>query len=193
MKNVLILGGSGFIGKNLTNSLACKYNLRLANRGTNRNYSDIIINRNNKENCTNLKNGLKYDCIIDLSCYCLDQFKNTYEYLDFNKYIFISSTAVNGYPFYNISPDQYEMAEYAKNKFQCEEFIKQNISNHIIIRPCYIVGKHDNTNRFFSFMGKWYWQSNKQPLEYYMDIEHVCDIIEKQIETNYIGIIRPCD
>jgi nucleoside-diphosphate-sugar epimerase len=131
--------------------------------------------------------------VIDLSGFTENQVKNSFKHLTFDRYIYISSTAVNGYPFNNASPDKYDMMEYAKNKFECENFIKANIDNYLIIRPCYIVGQGDNTNRFFSLGGEWYWKHNRKKLNYFIKVENVCQLVEKHIESKDIGIVLPCD
>ena len=89
--NILILGGSKFIGKNFVDyaSINSDFNLTLANRGLSKT-PDIIIDRDNEKDCVNLKDK-EYDVVVDFSCYNLNQFKNTYQFLNFNKYIFISN------------------------------------------------------------------------------------------------------
>lgn len=185
--NILILGGSKFVGKSFVEyaSIDERYNLYLANRGTIKK-PDIIVDRNVEKDCINLKSR-KYDVVVDFSCYDLNQFKNTYQFLNFNKYIFISTKAVEGLPFKNASPDD-EMVKYAQNKKECEDFIIKNIENYSIIRPCYIVGKDDYTNRFYKKDNKYYWNNGSQ-LNYYIEVDDVSKIIFNQINTpfNIIG------
>jgi len=192
LKNILILGGSKFVGRNLVERISVKYNLTLANRGSVPELSNIQVDRDNGESCSALS-GVEYDCVVDLSGYNLNQFKNTYQFINTKRYVFISSTAVNSYPFNNVAPEDYALAQYAYEKFECEEFIKQNIKEYSIIRPCYIVGKYDDTNRFIFENGIWKWKRWDKPLYHYVTVDRVCEIIEQQIESNYIGIIQSCD
>jgi nucleoside-diphosphate-sugar epimerase len=189
--NILILGGSKFVGKNFVDyvSLNSDYNLILANRGITKT-PDIIIDRDNEKDCFNIKNK-EYDIVVDFSCYNLNQFKNTYQSLKFNKYIFISTSAVEGIPFQNVSPDMYEMARYAYNKKECEDFIINNIKNYSIIRPCYIVGKDDYTNRFYKKDDKYYW-NNGLELTYYIEAGALSKVIFDEINNTSNSIANPC-
>jgi hypothetical protein len=189
--NILILGGSKFVGKNFVEYISYNndYNLTLANRGITKT-TDIIINRDEEKGCINLKDK-KYDIIIDFSCYNLNQFKNTFKYLKFDKYIFISSSAVSGIPFTNVSPDMYEMAQYAYKKKECEEYIINNIEKYLIFRPCYIVGENDYTNRFYKKDGKYYW-NNGLELTYYIESKNLARLIHDNIFFENSKIINPC-
>ena len=189
--NILILGGSKFVGKNFVDyaSINSDYNIILANRGITKT-PDITINRDNEKDCINLKNK-EYDMVVDFSCYNLNQFKNTYQSLKFNRYIFISTSAVEGIPFQNVSPDMYEMARYAYNKKECEDFIVNNIKNYSIIRPCYIVGKYDYTNRFYKKDNKYYW-NNGLELTYYIEADILSKLIFNQLNNSSNCIVNPC-
>jgi nucleoside-diphosphate-sugar epimerase len=189
--NILILGGSQFVGKNFVEhvSIDKRYNLHLANRGTIKK-PDIIIDRDNEKDCVNLKNK-QYDVVVDFSCYDLNQFKNTYQFLNFNKYIFISTSAVLGIPFQNVSPDMYEMARYAYNKKECEDFIVNNVKNYSIIRPCYIVGEGDYTNRFYKKHDKYYW-NNGLELTNYIEVDDLSKITFNEINNTFNNIVNPC-
>jgi len=189
--NILILGGSKFVGKNFINyaNINSKFNLTLANRGITKT-PNVIIDRDNAKDCVNLKNK-EYDIVIDFSCYNLNQFKNTYQYLKFNKYIFISTSAVEAIPFQNVEPDMYEMVRYAHNKKECEDFIINNIKNYSIIRPCYIVGKDDYTNRFYKKDNKYYW-NNGLELTYYIEVDILSKLIFNEINNCVNNIVNPC-
>jgi hypothetical protein len=189
--NILILGGSKFVGKNFVDyiSIDSDYNIFLANRGITKT-PDIVINRDNEKDCINLKNK-EYDVVVDFSCYDLNQFKNTYQSLKFNKYIFISTSAVEAIPFQNVSPDMYEMVRYAHNKKECEDFIVNNIKNYSIIRPCYIVGKDDYTNRFYRKDDKYYW-NNGLELTYYIEANNLSKLIFNELNNSFNRIVNPC-
>lgn len=189
--NILILGGSKFVGKNFVDyaSINTDYNIILANRGITKT-PNIVINRDNEKDCINLKNK-EYDVVVDFSCYDLNQFKNTYQSLKFNKYIFISTSAVEAIPFQNVSPDMYEMVRYAHNKKECEDFIVNNVKNFSIIRPCYIVGKDDYTNRFYKKDNKYYW-NNGLELTYYIEADILSKLIFNQLNNSSNCIVNPC-
>jgi len=190
MIKILILGGTKFIGKNFVKNISnSSYEILLANRGLIKT-PDIIIDRDNEKECTDLGN-YRFDIIIDFSCYNLRQFKNTYKYLKFNKYIFISSSAVEGIPFQNVSPDMYEMAKYAYEKKECEDFIINNIKSYSIIRPCYVVGEGDYTNRFHKKNNKYYWQNGLE-LTYFIEVDKLSKIIFDIIEDKNNLIFNPC-
>jgi nucleoside-diphosphate-sugar epimerase len=189
--DILILGGGKFVGKNFVEyaSVNSDFNLILANRGFSKT-PDIIIDRDNEKDCVNLKDK-EYDVVIDFSCYNLNQFINTYQFLNFNKYIFISTSAVGAMPFQNVGPEMYEMARYAYNKKKCEDFIINNVKNYSIIRPCYIVGEGDYTNRFYKEDDKYYW-NNGAELTYYIEVDSLSKITFNEINNTSNRIVNPC-
>jgi nucleoside-diphosphate-sugar epimerase len=191
MKKILILGGTKFLGKSLVKYLNSQNNFTffLANRGKS-GQSDIFIDRENYASCQILKE-YKFDAVIDLSCYTKSHFENTYKNLTFLKYIFISSSAVEAIPFINAEPDMLEIIKYAYNKKECEDFIIKNIKDYFIIRPCYIVGENDYTNRFYRKNNKYYW-NNGTELTYYIEVENLVKIIVEAIESKNNKIINPC-
>lgn len=168
MLNILILGGTQMLGRNLIEHLIQKniYNIFIANRGiTNpslflNNCQHIKIDRNDEQFCSILAN-YSFDIVIDFSCYTTSQFQNTFKFLKYKKYIYISTISVF---------DRDILVNYDKNnnyhiyrvdKLNCEIYIKNsNISNIIIIRPCAIYGDFDYTNRFYKQNGKFYWKCN---------------------------------
>jgi hypothetical protein len=189
--NILILGGGKVVGKNIVDyaSVNSDFNLILANRGITKT-PDIIIDRDNEKGCFDLKNK-EYDVVVDFSCYNLNQFKNTYQSLKFNRYIFISTSAVEAIPFQNVGPDMYEMVRYAHNKKECEDFIINNIKDYSIVRPCYIVGKDDYTNRFYRKDNKYYW-NNGLELTYYIEADALSRLIFNQLNNSSNTIVNPC-
>ena len=195
LNNILILGGTKFVGKSFANYFGSldgvnkKYRIFLANRMI-AGRCDIKINRDDDKSCTILKKYF-FDVVIDFSCYNLTQFKNTYDYLSFNKYIFISTSAVEGIPFQNVSPDMYEMVNYAYAKKEYEDFIINNIKNYSIIRPCYVVGKDDYTDRFYKKDDKYYW-NNGLELTYYIEVNALSEVIFNQISNPNTLILNPC-
>lgn len=192
MKKILILGGTKFAGKSLTKRLSTSslFNIFLANRGIT-SKSDIIINRDSEFSCAKL-NDYIFDLVIDFSCYNKYQFLNTYKHLHFDKYIFISSSAVESIPFRNIDPSMTEIISYAYAKKECEEFIINNINKYLIFRPCYIVGEGDYTDRFYKKDNKYYWKDNNLELTYYIEADTLSSLIEKVMFTKDNEIINPC-
>jgi hypothetical protein len=195
--NILVLGGTKMIGRKLIEEFLKKtnYKITLANRNLTspalfNNLNKIIIDRDNKESCQIFK-YTSYDIVIDISCYNIDQFINTYNFLNFNKYIFISTSAVEAIPFRNVSPDMYKMVRYAYCKKECEDFIKDNIKDYQIIRPCYVVGKYDYTNRFYKENNKYYWKNGTE-LSYFIENESLVKFIIENIENSNNLILNPC-
>ena len=188
---ILILGGTLFIGKRFVELIQNKnYDITLANRGIS-GKADIKIDRNDIQSCKNLNNNY-YDVVIDFSCYKLEQLTNVLQNIKLNKYIFISTSGVDFLPFRNVGPQDYEMAAYIFNKKKSEDYIVENISNYSIIRPCYVVGEGDYTNRFYKSGGKYYW-NNGVELTFYIEVDRLVDIINKTLNAQESSIISPCN
>lgn len=167
--NILILGGTQMLGRDFVEYLLLnkKYNIFIANRGiTNPNvfnhykFKFLKLDRNDITKCSVLKN-YNFDIVVDFSCYTVDQFKNTYNYLKYNKYIYISTMSVHEKQIINNPDLDNNYHRYCINKYLIEEFIINNkIKNCLTIRPCAIYGDDDYTDRFYKKDEKYYWKSN---------------------------------
>ena len=193
---ILILGGTKFVGKKIADSLFTNsdHEINFLNRGVSnpeifKKYKTIFMDRNNSNLI--LEDKPFYDLVIDVSCYDINQLVNVIKNITFEKYIFISSSAVSGIPFTNVSPDMYEMAQYAYKKKECEDYIINNIKKYLIFRPCYIVGENDYTNRFYKKDGKYYW-NNGLELTYYIESKNLARLIDDNIFFENSKIINPC-
>lgn len=187
---ILILGGTLFIGKRFVELIQNKnYNITLANRGVSGKV-DIKIDRNNTESCKNLNNSY-FDIVVDFSGYNPEQLINVVSNIRFNKYIFISTSGVAFLPFRNVGPEDYGMAAYIFNKKKCEDYIIENISNYNIIRPCYVVGEGDYTNRFYKSGGKYFWKNGKE-LDFYIEVTDLNNIILDCFYKSQNSIVSPC-
>jgi nucleoside-diphosphate-sugar epimerase len=187
---ILILGGTLFIGKRFVELIQNKnYNISLANRGVSGKV-DIKIDRNNAESCKNLNNSY-FDIVVDFSGYNPEQLINVVSNIRFNKYIFISTSGVAFLPFRNVGPEDYEMAAYIFNKKKCEDYIIENISNYNIIRPCYVVGEGDYTERFYKDGSKYFWKNGKE-LDFYIEVTDLNNIILDCFYKSQNSIVSPC-
>lgn len=184
------------IGRKLAEKLSENCEVHIANRNISnpnlfRALNLIIIDRNNAESCEVLKN-YSYDVVIDTSCYNLQQFKNTFYFLNFKEYIFISSSAVEGISFENQSRNMaLEMFNYAFDKKECEDFIKININNYTIYRPCYVVGQYDYTNRFYKKDNQYYFNDGTV-LFYCIENENLAQLIIDNIGKSKNLTVNPC-
>lgn len=155
------------IGKDFTNLLINSnnnYAITIANRGVTKpglfpKIPHIKIDRNIESTCEALSN-YNFDIVVDFSCYTVEQFKNTYKYLNYNKYIYISTMSVHEKNVINNPDLNNNYHKYCVDKYLVEEFIINNkIKNCLIIRPCAIYGEDDYTNRFYKKDGEYYWKS----------------------------------
>jgi hypothetical protein len=85
----------------------------------------------------------------------------------------------------------YKMVRYAYCKKECEDFIKDNIKDYQIIRPCYVVGKYDYTNRFYKENNKYYWKNGTE-LSYFIENESLVKFIIENIKNSNNLILNPC-
>ncbi len=163
--NILIIGGKRFVGYHIAN--ACIKNghtVTFFNRGrTNKElfseYENIIGDRNND---IELLKGLTFDYVIDTCAYFPKQVEDTLHALNnnFKRYLLISTLSVINEDTFNHdetvqtkTPDydskEITAATYGPLKSACEEvLLKHAKEKALIIRPGYIVGDKDYTDRF---------------------------------------------
>ena len=163
--NILILGGTQMFGRAFVERLLEKkkdINITLANRNITNpelfpSTEHILIDRNNKKLCKELSRQIEYDLVVDFSCYNIDQFKNTHDYLRYKKYVFVSTISAQANSIQGMN-NQNPLKEYAIKKREVENYIVtlDNCDDIIIYRPCALYGKNDYTQRFEEKNGKFY-------------------------------------
>ena len=163
--NILVMGGTYFLGIHIVSELE------------HRNHDVVLFNRStfgdrNTDDIQKLK-GKMFDCVIDISGYTrkqisslIDVIHNTIPY-----YIFISSTAAE------LGSDQ-----YAIDKKESEEEIMKRYDKYLIMRPYYLCGEFDYTDRFdYSKWPEVYWKGTNDKLSYddvFLLSKKVVDLME---------------
>lgn len=160
MENVLVMGGNQFLGKALCERLLkLGYNVFALNRGKRENLNGLThlkADRNNKIELKEALKSLSIDIIVDISAYKPNQIEILFDIIknNFKQYILISSASIyNDIKKFPIKETEKIGAnslwgDYAKDKFLCEEIVK-NIGNiyYTIFRPFYIYGIGNNLDR----------------------------------------------
>lgn len=182
MADILILGGTNFIGRRLVERLLKnpELNITLFNRGKT---NDSLF-----PNCRKIMGDREipadleplfvesWDYVIDLSCYYPNSLRTITRKMNPNtrKYIFISTCSVydnDGYEgmlrnerapvLIGTEEEQKDssLATYGKRKAACEAILTASKLPYIILRPALVYGPYDGTDRLYywiyaSKMGK---------------------------------------
>jgi len=190
-KNILILGGSYFIGKAVVDKLITipGINLHIANRDTRGiiypHSKKIKLDRNIASSCKQLKE-YKFDLTIDFSCYSTKQLKNTLAYLRTKRYIFLSSSASG------MKDTTNSWYEYGKQKWDCEQIVIKKFPNHLIIRPCYVLGEGDYLDRFRrdEKYNLYYMKNSDDILKTYIEVGVLANTIVNMVKFPITGLMR---
>ncbi|MBX7046111.1 MAG: NAD-dependent epimerase/dehydratase family protein [Ignavibacteria bacterium] len=177
MKKILIIGGTGFVGRMVSETLSqdSNYELTLFNRGKRnpgifQNVKHIQGDRLTDD--IQKLSGMKFDCVIDFAGMYPTNIDNTLEVLKGNigRYIFISTCSVYDFekaaenngaltedsPVYGCTDEQKDSKDlqyYGHNKAECERVIlSKDWLDAIIFRPALICGKYDPTDRFYCWL-----------------------------------------
>jgi 2'-hydroxyisoflavone reductase len=179
MKKILILGGTGFVGRILTeNLLKTDNSVTLFNRG--KRNPDIFpgvrkfIGDRDTDDILQIGNE-SWDSVIDFSCMFPDNLDKVTELLKgkAGRYIFVSTASVYpmddpGFwklPMAESAPtlpctteqrkDKNVMATYGQKKAECERvLLSKEWLDVIIFRPGLIYGRYDPTDRFYYWLYK---------------------------------------
>lgn len=177
MKNesVLIIGGSGFVGKQVVNAfLNASKQVTVLNRGNValENVEQLIADRNELKALKNVLKTRQFDVVVDTNCYTPQQAQNLTQALQSvtGNIIVISSAAV--YADSAIQPPSENeptggaaiWAEYGKEKSEMEEVYRSASDRYdqcIMLRPPYIFGTDNSSDR-----ETWFWarQAANKPI-----------------------------
>lgn len=177
---ILILGGTWFIGRYITNELLKnKHEVWHFNRGSHPMKNVILLKGNRFADETDALATHKFDAVVDLSCFSAEHFSNTYKHLrnNFKQYIFISSHAATS-------------TELGKDKKEAETIV-QRLPNYVILRLKNVVGEGDYSNRFVKKENRWHSRANDSSLSVssYTEVETVAKSVVKLIEQKTLNKI----
>jgi nucleoside-diphosphate-sugar epimerase len=165
-KQVLLMGGSYFIGKKIVDVLLDNnYSVYTLNRGTRENNNKRVINlkcdRNDTQKMKAILSEYSFDIVIDVSGISKSQVEILYNSLNKEKlkhFIFISSSAVYdvenfSIPYIEETPlkESKYWTSYGTSKIQAEIFLldkfQKSQSQLIILRPPYVYGENNYAPR----------------------------------------------
>ncbi|MBN1971200.1 MAG: NAD-dependent epimerase/dehydratase family protein [Candidatus Delongbacteria bacterium] len=217
--NILVIGGTIFLGRYIVESLLSKgHNVTLFNRGKHNPglyEGKVKIVHGDRENCDDLKKLVKenYDAVIDTCAYFPNSvIKSTSILKDCTKkYVFISTISVykdeklvgldENYDFIDFKEGadrtKLDYSTYGPLKVECEGEVKNAYPfDSLIIRPGYIVGPHDQFDRF----NCWIVEGHKERAmicpgdgnDYiqFIDVRDLSDFIVHLIEEDKMGVFN---
>jgi 2'-hydroxyisoflavone reductase len=174
MKKILILGGTVFVGRTLTEKLVASgmYDVTLFNRGKSNagQFKGVSQLHGDRETADIEKiYHQHWDCIIDFSGYYPLTFQKLLNGLKGNvgRYIFISTVSVFDMEKYQgrLITEQFAthtctdpqkvsklMDAYGEKKAEMERILMQSGLDAIIFRPSFIYGRYDYTERFYYWL-----------------------------------------
>jgi 2'-hydroxyisoflavone reductase len=175
MKKILILGGTMFVGRTLTQRLANSglYSVTLFNRGkSNTEVFENVQQLHGDRETADIQKiyGQDWDCIIDFSGYYPNSFAELLNGISgrVGRYIFISTISV-----YDLGKYQHKVIDetfetlpcspaqktsrlpdaYGEKKAEMDRILLQHTElDKIIFRPSFIYGKYDYTQRFYYWL-----------------------------------------
>lgn len=163
--NLLILGGTGYIGPHLVRHAHARgHKVTIFTRGQRDADlpSDIVRLVGDRDGKLGALEGKKWDAVIDDSATNPDWVRQSTALLKGNvgRYLFTSSTGVF-YPYLKRPADETMPVlteptdqrdgsmKFGTDKAQCEKIVTDTFGDHgVVVRPTYIVGPGDTTNRF---------------------------------------------
>lgn len=165
MKKILVMGGSYFIGKSITETLSnAGYNVTVLNRGSRKpgeNVRQIVCDRNDEKAMQQVLADTNFDIVIDvcgLNRRELSKLCNSMDCSRLSHFVFISSSAV--YAVEELTPPFAESdrlgpnsfwKEYGTNKIEAEQFLTQHFSGSkttvFLLRPPYVYGENNYAQR----------------------------------------------
>lgn len=170
--NVLVLGGTRFFGIPMIKDLLERgHKVTIATRGNAKDdfgnkVNRIIVERTNAESMNKAFEGKHFDVVIDKIAYCSNDIQYAMDSINFDKYIYMSSTSVYNPKHLNTVEDDFDGLSknfvwcgridfpYEQIKRQAEYALWQKYSDKkwLAVRYPFAIGKDDYTKRLFFYV-----------------------------------------
>lgn len=152
--DILIIGGTRFIGPVLVEDLLKRgHRVSLFNRGNNPRVFSKPVTEYRGDREQGFEIHKKFDAIIDLCAYDGKQSERALTELQCDYFLHISTAAAYATPSVFPLREEYpiglwpQWGTYNVNKVQAEKAVLNSTVPHAILRPVFILGKHNHPNR----------------------------------------------
>ena len=190
-RTLLVLGGTSFIGRNFCELFLNQspvpftlLNRRKTNPSAFPSVPRIVCDRNDAEECKAQLAGAHWDRIVDFSGQQDPQIRNVLDACTCNHYTFVSSSAVDrswpGDPLFSM----------AQNKLWCEHLVQRYVKNLLVVRPGFVCGRYDYTNRFDEVEGMWVWKGTLSHVHPMVRVEFLCSTLLYLVQQRRTGVFR---
>lgn len=171
--NILVLGGTRFMGKHLVSALLRKgHKITIATRGMAENVfgdrvGQIFFDRTGETSIKNAFAGIHFDVVFDNIAYCSKDVQILMDHISCNRYVMISTTAVYQKHVNTVEADFDPKCEpviwcdrtrfpYAEMKRQAERALAQKYGsrNFVAVRFPFVIGTDDYTKRLLFYIQK---------------------------------------
>ena len=218
--NLLFLGGTGFIGPHQINeALARGHKVTMFNRGRKSGLyggkvEQLVGDRdaNVGDGLESLKGDRRWDVVVDNSGYVPRHVRDTAELLKdrVGRYLFTSTVAVYDYEkspsVTNAGPllaapspatEKVTGATYGPLKAECDRIVREIYGERAtVVRPCYIVGPGDNSDRFTYWVDRFHRGGNivcpagPAVEAQWIDVRDLCQWIVRLAEQGTPGVFN---
>ena len=189
--HILVLGGTQFIGRVFCQrALNCgSLQLTLLNRGQSNpqlfeSVERLRCDRNDLEACAAALDGRHFNYVVDFSGWQHAHIENIVSNCKFDHYTFFSSSAVE------LAWPEDEHFSMAQHKLWCEHLIQGASASVLIVRPGFVVGQYDKTNRFEQRGPHWYWRGTNDAVRPLIQVEFLANVLLQLIRRKQTGIFR---
>ena len=168
---ILVLGGTRFFGIRMVQDLLkMGHEVAIGTRGLSKDpfgeqVKRIALDRSNGESLRQALHGKRFDLVIDKIAYCSNDIKRLLDFIDCQKYIYMSTTAVYAPKKINLVEEDFDPLAmelvwcerkdfpYGQVKMQAEAAITQKYpgQKYIAVRYPVVLGKDDYTKRLLFY------------------------------------------
>ncbi|MBP5447619.1 MAG: NAD-dependent epimerase/dehydratase family protein [Treponema sp.] len=168
---ILVLGGTRFFGIRMVQDLLkMGHEVAIGTRGLSKDpfgeqVKRIALDRSNGESLRQALQGKRFDLVIDKIAYCSNDIKRLLDFIDCQKYIYMSTTAVYAPKKNNLVEEDFDPLAmdlvwcerkdfpYGQVKMQAEAAITQKYpgQKYIAVRYPVVLGKDDYTKRLLFY------------------------------------------
>ncbi|MDZ4852086.1 MAG: NAD-dependent epimerase/dehydratase family protein [Pirellulaceae bacterium] len=137
-----------------------------------------------KADSMNVITKQRWDAIVDFSGQNHHQIQNILSNCEFDHYTFLSSSAVD------LATPNDPYFTMAQNKLWCEHLILNRSKSVLIVRPGFVVGPNDYTNRFQKDGVTWHWRGTQNPVRPLVEVGLLVNTMLHLIEIGHTGVVR---